>query len=72
LTLSNEEIIKFIDQLDKQSKAISEELIRICWWMRGSISFEEAHLLSPTDKKHIGKLIEENIERTKTTKVSFI
>lgn len=72
MTLDNDTIIKYIEQLEKQSKALSEEVVRICWWMRGSIGFEEAYMLSPLDKKHINKLIEENIEHTKKTKISFI
>lgn len=39
--------------------------------MRGSVSLTEAHLLDTEDRLSIGKIIEENLETTKTTGLSF-
>jgi hypothetical protein len=60
-----EDIKEFTDSLERQAKALKEEIVRICWWMRGSISYTEAHMLSPQDRDLIGKLISENLEASK-------
>lgn len=71
LYLSNEEIESFIDKFDKDAKALKEELYKLAWFMRGSLSFTEAYLLSPEDREIIGKIVEKNLETTKETKLPF-
>jgi hypothetical protein len=71
LTLSNEEIVDLLDNMEKQSKAYKDDAIRICWYMRGSISYEDAMMLARVDKELIGKLIKENLETTQKTKMPF-
>ena len=39
--------------------------------MRGSVSLAEAHLLTPSDRTAISKLIEENLEITQKTQLPF-
>jgi hypothetical protein len=72
LTLTNEEIVEEIEKLDKEAKAIREELLRICWYMRGSISYEESFFLNPEEKSIINKIIKENVEATEKTGMLFI
>jgi hypothetical protein len=57
--------------MEKQSKAYKDDAIRICWYMRGSISYEDAMMLTRIDKELIGKLIKENLETTQKTKMPF-
>jgi hypothetical protein len=71
LTASNEEIIEYLDSLEKESKAVRDELLRICWYMRGSISYEEAFYLSREEKTSISKIIKDNMETTKETGLPF-
>lgn len=47
------------------------ELSKLCWYMRGGLSLEEAYWTSPEDREVMGKLIEENIETTKKTQMPF-
>lgn len=51
--------------MDKQAKAIKDEIIRITWWMRGGISLTEAMQLGYAERELIGKLIKENTEASK-------
>jgi hypothetical protein len=60
-----EDIKDFTDSLERQAKALKEEIVRICWWMRGSVTYTEAYQLSPLDRELIGKLISENLEASK-------
>lgn len=72
MTLSNEEIVELIEKFDKEAKAIREELIRICWYMRGAISYEESFFLTREEKSIINDLIKENMEIVEKTKLPFI
>ena len=71
MDLSLEEINTLSTEYDRDSKALKEELFRLCWYMRGSLSFNEAYLLTYEDRVIITKIIEENLETTKTSQLPF-
>lgn len=71
LTWSTEKILQEVDNLEKETKQIKSDLIKICWFMRGSISYEEAHFLSFEEKEIISKLIKENMDTTKKSGMPF-
>lgn len=71
LTLSNEGIQKLVDQFDKESKALKQELFKLAWFMRGALSIEEAYMLDVTDREIISNIIKENLETTKETNLPF-
>ena len=64
-------IEKFVEQHDNEAKAIREELLKMCWFMRGGLSYAEAHLLTSEERSIIGKLIEDNLETTKNSGLPF-
>jgi hypothetical protein len=66
LALDIEGINQVVREYDDESKAIKEELFRLCWYMRG-MSPAEAYMLSYEDRVLIGKIIEKNLEITKET-----
>lgn len=69
--MSVDEMVAYFDQLERQSKALREEALRLCWYMRGGISFDDAMSLSYTDKKTIGEIIKDNLETSKKTGMPF-
>lgn len=71
MSLSNDEIIEFLDSFDKDSKAIKRSLYKLCWYMRGGLSLEEMFCLSPDEREIIVNIINENLEITKETKLPF-
>jgi hypothetical protein len=50
---------------------IKKELFKLMWYMRGSINLDQAMMLTYDDRKHIGEIIEENLETTKKTGLPF-
>lgn len=72
MKLDNDQIEKYLDGMSKEARAIREEALRFTWWMRGGLSYEEAMMLSPTDKEIIGSIIKDNIDTTKKTGVQLI
>jgi hypothetical protein len=71
LSLSNPEIVELIEQFDNQTKAIRNNILEMCWHMRGSISYEDGMLLSFTDREIIGKIIKDHMETTEKTRLPF-
>lgn len=71
MNLSLEGINALSVEYDRESKALKEELFRLCWYMRGSLSFTESYLLTYEDRLIISKIIEENLETTKTSQMPF-
>lgn len=64
-------IEKLVEQHDKDAKAVREELLKVCWYMRGSISYAQALMLTIEERTIIGKIIEENLETTKNSGLPF-
>ena len=58
-------------EYERDTKALREELFRLCWYMRGGLSFTEAFLLTIEDREIIGKIIEDNLETAKKTSMPF-
>lgn len=56
---------------DAEVKAIREELLRICWFMRGSISYSEAAMLGKQDREIIAELVKKNLETAKESNMPF-
>ena len=69
MTLSNEEILDLIDRMERDSKAIKDNILRICWYMRGSISYNDGMLLGQQDIELINKIIKDNLETTQKSKL---
>lgn len=71
MNLKIEEIEKLVKDYDQDSKAIKDELFRICWYMRGGVTYTESMLLSYEDREIIGKIIESNLATTKDSGMPF-
>ena len=71
MTLSNEEIVEYIKELEQEAKALKEELLNVCWYMRGSISYDDAIMLSYDDRHIISKIIKHNLETTEKSGLPF-
>lgn len=66
-----EEILREVDMLERESRALRKDIVQICWYMRGGITYDEAWQLGNEDREAIGELIKENLETTKTSGLPF-
>ena len=71
MNLNIDEIKELIEQFKKDSKAIKNNILELCWHMRGSISYNDAMLLSLDEREIINKLIKEHIETTQKSGLPF-
>ena len=72
MTLDRDGIIDLIEKYDKETRAIKEEAIRTTWFMRGGVSYTEAMNLGNQERELISKLIKENIENTKKSRMPLL
>lgn len=71
MSLTLEEIQELSDKMEKQTKALKNQLYKLCWYMRGSLSFSEAFDLSLEDIEIISEIIKDNLDTTKKTQMPF-
>ena len=69
--MSTEDMIAYFDRLEAQSKAMKEEVLRLCWYMRGGLDYNDAMLLSLDERKLIGKIVKDNLETAKKSGMPF-
>ena len=64
-------MIKYLESLDHEVKALKTEVIRMCWYMRGGISYNELMAMGSQEREIISEVIKKNIETTEKTKLPF-
>ena len=69
--MSIEAMEAYFDRLEAQSKALKEEALRLCWYMRGGLSYEDSMMLSLDERKLIGKIVKDNLETSKKSGMPF-
>jgi len=71
LNISIDEIEEILTGLDQESRAIKEEALRMSWYMRGGLSYEDAMYLSQTEREAIGKIVKDNMKTTRESGMPF-
>ena len=69
--MNSDQIAKMVDDMDKESNSIRQEALKIAWYMRGGVSYDQALQLSVSERTTINGLIKENLETTKKTGLPF-
>lgn len=72
MTLTLSEIVEYTNRIDNEAKALTKEILRIAWQMRGGINLNEAYMLTHEDREIITEIIKENIQITKDSQMPFI
>ena len=57
--------------MDNTQKEIKHDPLKICWYMRGGVTYDEANSMSPEEREIIGNLVKDNLETTKKTGQPF-
>lgn len=57
--------------MDQEAESVRTETLKLCWYMRGGITYAEAMQMSPKERDSIGKIVKENLEATKKTGLPF-
>ena len=71
MRLTNDEIVHMLEGMDKEARAIKEVALRMSWFMRGGVSYEDAMHLSQQERELIGDIIKEHMKTTKESGMPF-
>ena len=69
--MSKEDMIAYFNKLEAQSKALKEEVLRLCWYMRGGLSYDDGMMLSQSEREIISRIIKDNLETAKKSGLPF-
>jgi len=60
-----------IETMDKECRQIRNEAIKLSWYMRGGLNYDQAMAMGYNDREIISDLIKENLETTKKSGLPF-
>lgn len=66
-----EEILKLVNEMEREVEAYKEELYRCCWFMRGGVNIEQLMTSDVKDVDILQKIIKQNLETAKETGMAF-
>jgi hypothetical protein len=57
--------------MDKEAAQIREQNLRLTWYMRGGVTYDQVMNMSSAEREMINALAKENIETTKKTQLPW-
>lgn len=60
-----------VDQMEKEADSIRQESLKLSWYMRGGLTYDQVLALSNSERKMVNALIKDNLETTKKSRMPF-
>jgi len=60
-----------VDAMEKETRDIRLDVLKLCWYMRGGVTYEEAMQMSQTERGIINNIVKDNMETTKKSGLPF-
>jgi len=57
--------------MDKEAHNIRLDVLKLCWYMRGGITYDEAMQMSESDRRIVNEIVKDNLETTKKSGLPF-
>jgi hypothetical protein len=64
-------ISKMLEGMDKETHNIRLDVLKLCWYMRGGVTYDEAMQMSREERDIIGDIVKENLDTTKKSGLPF-
>ena len=58
-------------RMKNQVKNLKTDALRMSWYMRGGLPYEDAIMLSQDEREIVNKIIKDNLETTKKSGMAF-
>ena len=71
LVLDSDQISKMLESMEKESNDIRQEALKMAWYMRGGLTYDQAMVLGVGERRLINNIIKENLETTKKSGLPF-
>ena len=66
-----DQIVSLIGRMEGEAKEIRNDVIKMCWYMRGGVTYTEGMNMSHQERDIINNVIKENLETTKKSGLPF-
>ncbi len=63
--------MKYLKDMDSETKNLKHELLKICWFMRGGVTYQESLNMSVDERKIVANIVKDNLETTKKSGRDF-
>lgn len=60
-----------VDAMDKEVRSIKQDILKLCWSMRGGVTYDEAMQMSQIERDAISNIIKENLDTTKKSGLPY-
>jgi hypothetical protein len=60
-----------VDAMEKDTRNIRLDVLKLCWYMRGGVTYEEAMQMSQQERSIINDIVKDNMETTKKSGLPF-
>jgi hypothetical protein len=60
-----------VDAMDKETHNIRLDVLKLCWYMRGGVTYDEAMQMSQSERSLINDIVKDNLETTKKSGLPF-
>jgi hypothetical protein len=60
-----------VDAMEKETRDIRLDVLKLCWYMRGGITYDEAMQMSREERDIISEIVKENLDTTKRSGLPF-
>ena len=57
--------------MDREAESIRQESLKMSWYMRGGVTYDQVLALSSKERSMISDIIKDNLETTKKSKLPF-
>jgi len=71
LIYTSDQIASDIENMEKEVNGIRNDTLKMCWYMRGGVTYSEAMCMSTRERESINGIIKDNLETTKKTQMPF-
>ena len=60
-----------VDAMEKETRNIRLDVLKLCWYMRGGVTYEEAMQMSQQERGVINDIVKDNMETTKKSGLPY-
>jgi hypothetical protein len=60
-----------VEAMEKETRNIRLDVLKLCWYMRGGVTYDEAIQMSQSERSIINEIVKENLETTKKTGLAY-
>jgi hypothetical protein len=64
-------LVELVAEYESDVRKIKQNILKMCWYMRGGVTYSELMDMSVQERNIISKIIEENLETTKKSGMAF-